>query len=67
MNGTYSAFLYAGKAVALLRDFGDRAKANSTAKMFMYLPCVCFRPVSVPSTGRLLFTWDDMRLRCIEA
>lgn len=38
MNGTYSAFLYAGKAVALLKDFGHRAKANATAKMFMYLP-----------------------------
>ena len=38
LNGTYSAFLYARKAVALLEDFGRRAEANATAKMFIYLP-----------------------------
>ena len=39
LNGTYSAFLYAGKAVELLSDFGTRAKANASARFFLYLPC----------------------------
>ena len=39
LNGTYSAFLYAGKAVELLSDFGARAKANASARFFLYLPC----------------------------
>jgi hypothetical protein len=37
-NGTYSAELYGGHAVALIDGWAARAKANASAKMFMYLP-----------------------------
>jgi arylsulfatase B len=37
-NGTYSAFLYARRAVELLRDFGGRAAQNRSLHFFMYLP-----------------------------
>eukprot|EP01079_Euglenida_sp_SAG-EU17-18_P005624 gene5624-5587_t len=59
-NGTYSALLYAGRAVKLLEAFGERAKANASARFFLYLPWHDVHdPLQAPQEYFHPYYWND--------